>query len=653
MCGIAGYVRFGSAAQEIGPEILSRMMHVIQYRGPDDSSTYLDAYAALGHVRLSILDLASGRQPMHNEDKTLWITYNGEIFNYLELRDELCRKGHVFTTKSDAEVILHLFEEEGEECVHRLNGQWALAIWNSRRRRLFLSRDRLGVRPLFYAAVNGTFVFGSECKCILAFPAISRELDFRALDQVFTYWFRIPPRTIFKSVQELPPAHSMIIQNGQVRVVRYWSLDYEQSTQPTAEQAGLERTRADELLALLTDAIRLRMRSDVPVAALISGGLDSALTAALMTRLNGTPIKTFSVAFDDREFDESAYQNEVVRFLHSDHEEERCSYEAVGQAFPGVIWHAETPVLRTAAAPFYLLSKRLRDCGYKVAMTGEGADEIFGGYDIFKEAKIRHFWSRQPESKARPLLLRKLYPYQAHLQAQPEAYLRAFFRIGDGDDERFFSHTPRWELTSRLKAFYSDDLRSTLQHSGTRYADIESDLPRKYSRWHWFCQAQYLESAYFLPGYILSSQGDRVFMSHSVEARHPFLDYRVVEYASRLHPALKMKVLNEKYLLKMTAASIVPEAVRCRAKQPYRAPDIKSLLSAKPPEFVDELLSPKRLREDGVFRPAAVQKLAEKARRGRAIGVRDNMALVGILSTELLIHQFVRGFGQERAWPTA
>jgi asparagine synthase (glutamine-hydrolysing) len=641
MCGIAGIVNFDG--NRVDPALLDRMIGVVRHRGPDECGIHTDKQAGLAHARLSIIDVASGQQPMHNEDESLSIVFNGEIFNHVELRADLVRRGHHFRTQCDTEVILRLYEEEGEECVRHLNGQWAFAVWDSRRGRMFLSRDRLGVRPLFYTVADRAFLFGSEIKSIFRLANVSRELDLIGLDQIFTFWVTIPPRTAFKDILELPPGHSMTVQDGQVTVSRHWRLDFDGETRTDAG----EDECAERLLDLLADATRIRLRSDVPVGAYLSGGLDSAIVTALIRKVSQAPLKTFSVTFDDAEFDESAFQREAVRFLGTDHQEVRCTYDDIGEVFPDVVWHTEKPILRTAPAPLYKLSGLVREHGYKVVLTGEGADEMLGGYDIFKEAKIRRFVAAQPESRMRPLLLKRLYPYLQNLQAQSGAYLKAFFDVRPGDTEsEFFSHMPRWNLTSKLKMLFSDRVRADVG-SFDGYAELRKMLPAGYSRWDGFCQAQYLEAAYLLPGYILSSQGDRVAMAHSVEGRFPFLDHRVVEFAARLPPRLKMKVLDEKYLLKRCAAGLVPPSIRKRPKQPYRAPDGKSFFGGARRDYVDTLLSPRRIEQDGIFNPFAVQKLVGKFRQGRAIGVKDNMALVGVLSTQLVVDQFVRNSGKE------
>ena len=645
MCGISGHLNFDGGADH---HVAHRMIRMLEHRGPDGIGFYTDGAVSLAHARLSIIDIVGGHQPMHNEDESIWITFNGEIFNYLELREKLIQKGHTFLTRSDTEVILHLYEDEGEDCVRYFNGQWAFAIWDARNRKLFLSRDRLGVRPLFYTVTRKAFVFGSEIKSIFAHPDVSRDIDLEALSQIFTFWFSLPPRTIFKNIFELPPGYSLSVEGRKIEIQRYWELDYSRATEVSLESPKQEKKYIDELRELLLDATRIRLRADVPVGAYLSGGLDSSIIATLIRRFTDTPLETFSVAFEDPEFDESGYQHQVIRALDTKHQQIRCSPADIAQVFREVIWHTEKPILRTAPAPFFLLSKLVHDSGYKVVLTGEGSDEFLGGYDIYKETKIRSFWAAQPESKFRPLLLKRLYPYLQGMQNVSPAFLQAFFRIGvENPSQPFFSHLPRWGSTSKLHMFFSTAARSELRDHDV-YAAVKGLLPKGFNQWDAFCRAQYLEGAFFLPGYLLSSQGDRVAMAHSVEGRYPFLDYRVVEFASALPLQLKMKVLNEKYLLKQAFGDQIPHAIKNRSKQPYRAPDARSFFDQASGEFrkpyVEELLSPERIKGSGIFDPTAVSKLVGKMRAKNLCGFRENSALVGILSTQLVIDQFITNF---------
>lgn len=632
MCGISGIAKLDGGRPDPGE--LKAMVAQLSHRGPDASGICVDGQTGLAHARLSIIDLSGGHQPMSINDGRLWITFNGEIFNYLELREELLQKGHKFTTRSDTEVILHMYQEEGEDCVKRFNGQWAFAIWDTQSQKLFLSRDRLGVRPLFYTRTTDSFLFASEIKALLASGQVSGKLDLQGLDQIFTFWTTLPPRTAFKNIFQLPPGHSAVLANGELHIWQYWELEY------GAEGSVDDETRrTDELLELLLDATRIRLRSDVPVGAYLSGGLDSTLITALTAQLVGDRLRTFSIGFEDAEFDESQYQKEASVFLHTQHSDVHCTYADVAAIFPEVIRHTEQPVIRTAPAPMYLLAKLVRKNDFKVVLTGEGADETMGGYDIFKEAKIRRFWARDLQSRMRPLLLKRLYPYMDGIQRQPAAYLKHFFHVSESDlSSPFFSHLPRWELTAKLKALFSSDVKAEL-NGRAALDDLQRTLPKSFANWNPFNQAEYLEATCLLPGYILSSQGDRMAMAHSVEGRYPFLDHRVVEFAAKLPPQLKMKVLDQKHLLKRAASGRIPESITRRPKQPYRAPDGASFF-ARSIDYVEELLSEGSITRYGVFDSQAVRALVTKFKSGRASAVKDNMALVGVLSTQLLLNQF-------------
>lgn len=635
MCGIAGVLNFDN--EPVDPRRMAAMIAMLSHRGPDALACTSNGPVALAHTRLSIVDLVGGAQPMSTADGALVITFNGEIFNHPELRAELIACGRQFMTRSDTEVILHAYAEWGEACVHRMNGQWAFAIWDTRRRQLFLSRDRMGIRPLYYTTHGSDFLFASEIKALFA-AGKDPKLDPAGLAQVFTFWTALPPRTVFADVMQLPPGCSMTVRDRTISVQKYWDLDFSTSNDARAAQ----NDHAHELMELLIDATKIRLRADVPVGAYLSGGLDSSAIAMLATRSAGSDVDTFSIAFDDGEFDERPFQEQAARHLGTRHHVLCCTLGEIAGAFPDVVWHAETPLLRTAPSPMFLLSRSVRDCGYKVVLSGEGADEILGGYDIFKEAKVREYCARRPASRARRHLLRRLYPYLPALQRQPDDLLARFFHATPADVETpFFSHMPRWNMTSKLQLMFSDRMRAELKDYDPYY-DLGRSLPDAFYDWGTFERAQYLETKFLLPNYILSSQGDRMAMAHSVEVRMPFLDYRVVELASRVPSRLKMKALLEKSLLKQCMRNHLPAAIVNRPKQPYRAPDGTSFFQHAPSESVRHAMS--RVSEAGIFDSGAVAALTEKFRLSRAIGARDNMAFVGVLSTQLLMQQYVHDF---------
>lgn len=631
MCGIVGVLN-QTDCSPVEQSTLLQMLEMIRHRGPDGFGIYRDPYIGLGNARLSIIDLEGGDQPIGNETGDKWIVFNGEIFNYIELRPELEKRGHGFTTNSDTEVILHLYEDFGPECLSRLNGQFALAIWDSNERSLFLARDRVGIRPLFYT-VNGSYlVFGSEVKAMLAHPSVRAEIDLDALAQVFTFWSVQSPKSIFKGIQELPPGHYLVSKDGRIEVKPYWNMDFTEELPPRSPAEYLE-----ELESLLVDASRIRLRADVPVGAYLSGGLDSSITAAIIQKYTDTHLDTFSISFSDPDFDESYYQLYMADYLGTDHHSVYCTHEDIGQIFPEVIWHTETPILRTAPAPMYLLSKLVREHNYKVVLTGEGADEFLAGYDIYKEALIRRFWAKNPASQIRPLILSKLYPDIQGLGGSRSAYQMAFFKRGLTEtDSPYYSHVIRWNNTSRNLRFFASP-PALLDYQA---ANIAAPNPC----WAPLAQAQYLEVNTFLSPYLLSSQGDRMAMGHSVEGRYPFLDYRVIEFNNRLPHEVKLRGLTEKWLLKQLGKKLVPETIWKRYKRPYRAPIQRSFFSQKPPDYVMDLLSEEALQESGYFNPEAITSLVSKAQSGAKLSEVDDMALVGALSTQLVYQQFVKGF---------
>jgi asparagine synthase (glutamine-hydrolysing) len=641
MCGIAGLFYPRGAPPEAAP-LARDMIAKLRHRGPDGFGYFDDDRVSLAHARLSIIDLATGDQPIHNEDRTVWVVFNGEIFNYVELRRELEAAGHTFYTRSDTEVIVHLYEEHGARFVEHLNGQFAIALWDQPRRQLLLTRDRAGIRPLFYSRVGGALAFASEIKSILALPGARRALDLRALGQTFTFWSPLAPATAFESVSSLPPGSTLISRDGAETIERYWDWSFPEHV--PSQSLNVDRI-ADELRERLIQAVRLQLRADVPVGAYLSGGLDSSAIAVLISRYTDTPLRTFSLEFEDAEFDESAHQAEMVRHLGAEHTRVVCKRGDIAAVFPRLIEHVETPIVRTAPAPLMMLAAHVRSEGFKVVLTGEGADEVFGGYDLFKEAKIRRFWARQRNSKWRAKLLSRLYGYLKHSPTAAGAFAQQFFGQGLGEGlDPAFAHMTRWSTTRRLWQFLSDDARAAAGGDLDARAAIAVTLPRGFEKWLPIGRDQYVEAHTLLAGYLLSSQGDRVAMAHSIEGRYPFLDHHLIEFASGLHPEMKIRGLNEKFILKRALRGLLPSSVLERVKQPYRSPDAASFLGgAELPDYVRDLLSAESLRDRGYFDPSAVAKLVEKCRSGRGIGFADNMALTGILSTMLLDETFVRG----------
>ena len=629
MCGIGGIARGDRRGVDAGT--LTRIAAALQHRGPDGSGIYTGSMVGLAHTRLSIVDVAGGAQPLTNEDGRVVITYNGEIYNHLELRATLEGKGHVFRTRTDTEVLVHAYEQWGEAMLSRLNGQFAFAIYDRRHESLFLARDRFGVRPLFYAERGGDLFFASEIKAMFATGEVPAIPDPRALDELFTFWACRPPRTPFQGIRALEPGHCAMWRGGRLRVSQYYKLLYQDAEM---EPGGALDTLDD----LMRSSVALRMRADVPVGGYLSGGLDSSITSALAAGISPHDLRTFSVTFADPQFDESGFQSLVARQIRSQHAVQHIGAGDIGAIFPDVIRHSETPLIRTAAAPLFLLSKLTKENGIKVVLTGEGADELFLGYDVFKETLVRLFCLRQPTSTMRPRLFDRLYPYLATGGKTGDFWRRSFLQAGAPSDP-LFSHMPRWLLASRIKDFYSDEMRVALLGADPM-AELRQSLPAEFASWSPVHRAAYLEMTTLLSPYLLSSQGDRMAMAHGVEGRFPFLDHRLFEFAASLPHGTKLNGLREKDILRRWATPIVPPAVRERSKQPYRAPDAASFFGTHQPEYVREMLDHASIERTGFFDANAVTALARRCEAGRVSGFAENQALVAVLSTQLWFHEF-------------
>ncbi|MDR3668697.1 MAG: asparagine synthase (glutamine-hydrolyzing) [Ignavibacteriaceae bacterium] len=646
MCGITGILNL-SEPIPISVDILALMAGHLNHRGPNESGVYIDDWTGIAQTRLSIIDLAGGTQPIHNEDKTLWIVFNGEIYNYIELKNTLLALGHRFYTNTDTEIILHLYEDKQENCLHLLNGQFAFAIWDSVKQKLFIARDRVGKKPLYYTICDNQFIFGSEIKSIFAYNKVNREIDKKGIDQVFTYWTTLPGKTFFKNINELPAGSYISISGDHVTVKQYWDFDFALPDEQVNYNANEITAHSKELLM---DSIGIRLRADVPVGCYLSGGLDSSGIATLVKNNFNNKLNTFGIRFSDEEFDEGQYQKEMVSKLNVEHKEITAENKDIGELLPEVIWHTEIPLLRLSPVPLYMLSKLVNQSGFRVVLTGEGADEVFGGYNIFRETLIRSFWSKYPDSKIRPRLLEQLYPY-IFKDKRNKSTLSSFFKVGiDQPDNPFFSHLIRWNNTARLKKFFSDDVTDSLQHNDT-FMDLNKLIPERFSKWDALSKAQYLEMKIFMSDYLLSSQGDRVAMAHSLEIRMPYLDYRLIEFMGKVPSYLKIMGLTEKFILKKLYKDILPNSIVNRPKHPYRAP-IKNSLLNKNLQYVEHFLSESKLKNNNLFNSSMVKLLLEKLTKADKSSEFDNMALVSILTTQILNDIFIDNYDTHKSAPS-
>jgi len=640
MCGIAGFtLPFGLAAEERRARFggrLRRMAASLRHRGPDAQTGLLLDGVALGHARLSIVDIAGGAQPMRDPATGVTIVFNGEIFNYLELREQL-GSGYRFRTRSDTEVILASYLQRGIDCLLDFIGQFAFALYDPRNRTLWLARDRVGILPLHYTETEDGIAFASEARSLFAGEWRTPALDARGVKQTLQLWSPVAPRTAFEGVSQLAPGSVGRWSSGRFESWRYWDADL--GVEP---RAGLQAARAEEELgALLEDAVRLRLRADVPVAAYLSGGLDSSLLSAIAQSQLGGTLATFSVGFDDRNFDERAFQGEMAGRLATRHHSVLIGSREIGELLPAVVRHAEQILVRAAPAPLLRLSALVRACETKVVLTGEGSDEIFLGYDLYRETRVRQFWARRPGSRMRPALLRRLYPYLPMSQ-QGHELLQQFFAVGLDDPQGAgFSHLPRWTASGRILRFLSSGFAE--QAAGEDpVASVLASLPPRVRGWKPLARAQYLEMQTLLAGYLLGAQGDRMLMGNSVEGRFPFLDHRLIEFAAALPERLKLRGLAEKWILKRYAARWVPEAILGRPKYPYRAPIAPALTGPEAPAWTREVLSREVAVKVGVFDGMKVEKLVAKlSARGAAASEADSQALTAIATTQLLVEQIL------------
>ncbi|MBW4084442.1 asparagine synthase (glutamine-hydrolyzing) [Paenibacillus sp. S150] len=642
MCSISGIVNYCLSEGEKTAAIRS-MMQIMHHRGPDTEGYYVDPVVALGSTRLKIVGLTNGNQPIYNENRTIVMVCNGEILNYRQLREQLQSSGHIFATDTDVEVLLHLYEDNPHDFLSRVNGQFAFAIYDTRLGELVLGRDRAGICPLFYYEAEKCFYFASEMKALFL-NVIPKQFCMNSLYESMSLWSVPPPNTVYQQVRQVSPGEMLRVRIGpnervSVERQRYWSLQFSKVYQGNFEEA------VEELRNTMLSSVQRSLTADVPVGLYLSGGVDSSILACIIAKQLGKKIDTFSIQFEDDSLNESHYQDMIVKETGSNHHAIICQNSDIARYYPEAVRHAETVLFRCAPVPLYLLSKSVQSHGFKAVLSGEGSDEIFWGYDTFRELAIRLFWNKVPESKMRPQLFQKIFPYYSQYR-NPRyfQFIKAFYQKDlEKTEQAFYSHLPRWATNQALTNYLSGERMAELSISsfGER---LEKSLPNDFFSWSHAERAQQLELITLLNGYLLSSQGDRMLMSHSVEGRFPFLDKELVELASSLHPKWKLNGLRDKYILREAFKDIIPQEIYKRSKFAYRAPDFKSFYdNDKLEEYIPEMMSEAYTRKVGVFDPAKVKLLHEKGVRRdfRNVTNADNMAVNTILSTHLLHHHFI------------
>ncbi len=600
MCGICGIVN--KSGHPVSPTLLSEMMQTMHHRGPDDHGVFTQEGTGLGFQRLSIIDLSSGHQPMSNEDDSLWIVFNGEIYNFQSLREELEKTGrHRFKTQSDTEIILHLYEDLGEECVRKLRGMFAFAIWDKRKQSLFLARDRFGKKPLVYADLPGAFVFGSELKALLKHPEFHKDIDYKAIDNYLTYQYIPSPQTIFLQARKLPPAHTLTWKAGKISLRRYWDVDYEPKTTLSFQEAG------EAMVAKLRESVKLRMIADVPLGAFLSGGRDSSAVVGLMSELSTQPVKTFSIGFEEAEYSELSYARVVAKHFHTDHHEFIVKPETI-DVLPKLAWHYSEPYADSSALPSYYVCKMTRQ-HVTVALNGDGGDETLGGYPRYQAMKFMMAWSKVPRLMRQAMFKAfSLVPDGNPPHSLPWK-MKRLLRMGLDDPRTlyldslcYFHEEQKQELYSalmkeRVQGHFSPDYVNSILKQTTSFSGIDPFL--------------YTDLHSYLPECLMVKM-DIASMANSLETRSPFLDHEFVELTASFPSSWKLKGLTHpKYIFDKAFKNRLPHEVITRGKQGFGIPIAKWFRGDLKNYLETTLMSPRALSR-GLFEKFALERLLQE-----------------------------------------
>jgi asparagine synthase (glutamine-hydrolysing) len=618
MCGICGLIQ-SNPRSHVKNEWIHLMCDQMIHRGPDDQGIYVKGNVGLGSRRLSIIDLDSGRMPIHNEDESIWVVQNGEIYNYPNLVQLLSRQGHKFYTQSDTEVIVHAYEEFGDEFLNHLNGMYAIALWDGKKKKLILARDRTGIKPLYYATLQGRLIFGSEIKSILAAPGFERRIDMVALDEYLTFEYVPTPRSIFQDVYKLPPGHMLVYQDGKSAVSSYWSFDLSKSENL---QVHSESEYKRQLLEIFRNVIQKEMISDVPLGVLLSGGLDSSTVAAFMVEASSSPIQSFSIAFEDPSFDESKYARKVAQYLGTEHHELTLTAGRMLDLVPRIGEFLDEPLGDSSLIPTFLLSKFVRN-HVKVALGGDGGDELFAGYSTMQSHRLVQFYE-----KMLPLVVRhKLIPaIVGRLPVSFDNISLDFkakrFISGRGVHDTVRHH--RW-----LGSFTVEEKKRLL----LPWAQLSEKDTFDVSYQHWAdCKAEslinkilYNDMKMYMEGDILPKV-DRASMANSLEVRVPLLNHSLVEFMAQVPHKMKLKGFTTKYLMKAVMKGRLPDAIINRGKKGFNMPVAKWLTGPLKP-LAEDMFAPNYINRQGLFNPGYIRGLLDEHYAMR----RDNRKLLWTL----------------------
>ncbi len=645
MCGIVGMFNPSGLSRELRDEAaFDSMVAALDHRGPDEAGALYHDKIWLGHTRLSIIDISQGQQPMSLEDDGIHIVFNGEIFNYVELRKELVEQGFEFKTSSDTEVLLQLYRRDGEAVVDSLNGQFAFCIWDQKKNRVFLARDHAGILPLFYAQRDGTLFFGSSIKALLHHPAMAAQLNHAALKSLCLFWVPIGGETFFKDIYQLDPGECLTLDASGISKRTYWDLTFPPAPEVRSKPEWAEATRE-----AISRAVKLRLRADVPVGSYLSGGLDSSILAALAAEAQPQALSTFSIAFSEKDYDESDHQKSLIEHHALSSRTISITPEMIAARYEEMIVQAEQPVYRTAPVPLHYLSEMVHESGFKVVLSGEGADEIAGGYNIFKETAIRRQIADGVDDAVWQHELMQIYPYLRQFDPRYSRMMMEFYRKQSSrPEDPLFSHLVRVQNGAAAIRFMNPDMQSLMAETNSETV-LKAKLPTEFDDCSSMQKTQYLEMKTLLAGYLLSSQGDRMSMAHSVEARYPFLDRNVISLFAAMPDDVKLNGLDEKHILKEAFRDMLPASIAERKKQPYRAPESLATLSG---DMRERFLSADAIAATGVFDPLRVGKLCDKleaANETNQFSFGDNFAFNCILSTQIFHENFIQSAPQPKA----
>lgn len=595
MCGICGVVNY-EYKKPVSKDLLKKMCDVMAHRGPNDEGYYTDKYIGLGHRRLSILDLSGGHQPMHNEDKTVWVVFNGEIYNYKELRHKLEQKGHQFYTHCDTEVIVHAYESYGTDCVKHFKGMFAFGLWDTKTQDFFLARDRIGIKPLYYYQKNGKIIFASEIKAILEDDVVERSIHNASLDHFITFGYTNSSSTMFNDIHKLPPGHWMTIKGNDIQIEQFWDLSFDN------DQYYSDSYYEERLDTLLEDSVQKRLQSDVPFGVFLSGGLDSSVLVAEMSHLGVDPLQTFSVGFDRKGYSELNYAKMVADYYKTDHHEITVTAQMYRDFFPQYIWHQDEPMTDPATIALYYVSKLASET-VTVVLTGEGSDELFAGYERYLGEKIAGWFSKFP-----PFIRQKLIPgilSKLHKVEKIEKVRQCL--VYPTMEDRFLSLRSIYSKETK-DLLYQDPLKSALniENHVKDFAQFLNDLDIPDS----LHKTQYVDTKLWLPEDLLMKK-DKMGMAASIEARVPFLDHELAEFAATIPTHLKINKLQGKYLLRKVIQDKLPNRIVQRKKMGFPVP-LDAWFRDEFKEPITETLTSQYIRERGFFQMNYVEKLLEE-----------------------------------------